>query len=161
MFSSSLALALIVCLYYFFFCLRLCLVSSSRPHNPTNDRRLCLPFRCVYPLSDLSSFSFVYIPFSTFCSPNPVLSYLHPFTELLIERTVSPLSTPFLSLRIHVWTLTRKKSAETLDRLASSLGCLWPDVYIYTLCTVGRFLDIPYLMSGVSHCNNDLAGPVS
>ena len=76
--SPSLALALIICPYYFFFC-----------------PRLCPPFRCVYFLSDLSSFSFVYIPFSTLCSPNPVLSYLHPFTELLIERTFSPFSTPF------------------------------------------------------------------
>ena len=70
-------------------------LSCSRSYHMSILLFLPPPFRCVYFLSDLSSFSFVYIPFSTFCSPNPVLSYLHPFTELLIERTFSPFSTPF------------------------------------------------------------------
>jgi len=77
--SSSLALALIVCAYYF---------SAFNP------------FRCVYFPPDFSSL-FIFPPFDR-CSHNLVLSYLHPFTTPLIELIPPFFPSPFTSPSIYV-----------------------------------------------------------
>ena len=85
--SSSLALGFIVCAYYFFFFFG--------------------PFRRVYFLSDPSS---VYIPPWSLFLPNLVLSYPHPFTELLIKLSSRHPFSPIPLLPLRIYALQKKNN---------------------------------------------------
>ena len=110
--------------------------SSTEAPTPKNlvprDQRL---------ISHPTFFLFVcYVPSSTPCFPNSVLSYLHTSAESSMNVSSSPSQPPFIPSYTYLDASPKnKKPWVGWHRLwrQCSLSCT------YLLCTVGRFLDIP------------------
>ena len=82
---------------------------SLRPRPLLLSIRPFFVFLCLYSLLDL-------------CFANPVLFYLHLFTESLVERTFSLDLLDPLYPTVYISERSRKEYAETLG----SSSCLWP-----------------------------------